>query len=392
MNRLTEGKKQGLFNRKAISSIASVSFLVMALVFGVLPSVASAASLTNRSVEITSASASATGVEYTIGFTTSAAAAAVTVEFCSDSPIIGDTCTAPGGFSVASAGTSGTGNTVQALTTPENNGITWIGASSLSAGANSIVLTNVTNPSASGVMYIRVVTYDSSAHAEAYASTAIGANAIDSGAAAVSINDTVGVSADVLETLNFCVSGNTIAKDCDTDGTSTALTLGEDNSGVTALSQDAVSTGDIYVQLSTNALSGAVVRLKTSAVGCGGLVRSGDPSACDIGPALDGGIEPGDAKFGVKTTTATASASATDATGTLQPVADSDYGNSAYGLNWVSGDATGVTSTYGDPFLDTDSSPVNNMNMHLIFGASISNVTPAGHYSVDVSLVATGKY
>lgn len=392
MNILTEGKRQSLLSRKAISSIASVSFLVIALVIGVLPSVASAASLTDRSAEITSASASATGVQYTIGFTTSATAGAVTLEFCGDSPIIGDACAAPAGFSVASAGTTGSGNTVHALTTPENNGITWIGASSLTAGANSIVLTNVTNPSASGVMYIRIVTYDTATNAEGYKSTAIGANAIDSGAAAVSINDTVGVSADVLETLNFCVSGNTIAKDCVTDGSSTALNLGETNSGVTALSQSAVSTGNIYVQLSTNALSGAVVRLKSSAVGCGGLVRSGDPAACDIAPALATGITAGQAKFGVETTTAVASALATDATGVLQPAGGSAYSNSAYSLNYVSGDATGVTSTYGDPFLDTNSHPVNNMNMHLIFGASISNVTPAGHYSVDISLVATGKY
>jgi hypothetical protein len=61
-------------------------------------------------------------------------------------------------------------------------------------------------------------------------------------------------------------------------------------------------------------------------------------------------------------------------------------------MGYVSGDATGVTSTYGDPILDTAGAPVNNMGMPLTFGASAANDTAAGLYSADLSLIATGKF
>ena len=78
------------------------------------------------------------------------------------------------------------------------------------------------------------------------------------------------------------------------------------------------------------------------------------------------------------------------ANGTLVPSAG--YSNATYALNWLIGDATGVTSTYGDPFLNTASKPANNQNMTLTFGASVTNDTPAGLYSADLSLIATGKF
>jgi hypothetical protein len=146
----------------------------------------------------------------------------------------------------------------------------------------------------------------------------------------------------------------------------------------------------MYTQISTNASSGAVVSLKSS-VPCGGLKRV-EVTTCDIAPALSGGVAAGQAKFGVKTTTATSTTGVSDATGTLQPAAGSVYNNTTYALNYLADGTSGITSAYGDPFLDTNSLPVNNMNMKLTFGASISNNTPAGLYSTDLSLIATGKF
>jgi hypothetical protein len=60
-------------------------------------------------------------------------------------------------------------------------------------------------------------------------------------------------------------------------------------------------------------------------------------------------------------------------------------------MNFVDG-TTGVTSTYGDSLLDTANLPVNNKNVQITFGASVSNLTPAGLYSADLSLIATGKF
>ncbi len=80
--------------------------------------------------------------------------------------------------------------------------------------------------------------------------------------------------------------------------------------------------------------------------------------------------------------------------GTYQPVALSGYNNSTFALNFTSGanPSTGVTSTFGDPFLDTAGAPANNKNMQLTFGATIADNTPAGAYSTDLSLIATGKF
>jgi hypothetical protein len=61
-------------------------------------------------------------------------------------------------------------------------------------------------------------------------------------------------------------------------------------------------------------------------------------------------------------------------------------------MNYVSGDATGVTSTYGDPILNTAGAPANNQNMPLTFAASINNNTPAGDYSATLGLIASGTY
>jgi hypothetical protein len=55
-------------------------------------------------------------------------------------------------------------------------------------------------------------------------------------------------------------------------------------------------------------------------------------------------------------------------------------------------DEANVKSTYGDPILDTNGTGVNNGNVKLTFGASISNTTPAGKYSNAYSLIATGKF
>lgn len=169
------------------------------------------------------------------------------------------------------------------------------------------------------------------------------------------------------------------------------LALGEDvGDGVIALTSSAVSTGDIYSQISTNAATGAIVSMKSNATGCGGLLLAGSPGACNIGPALALGIGNGDALFGVKVATDAAGDIVTGGTGALQ--ASGAYDGTDFKMNYVSGDATGVTSIYGDPILNTNSLPVNGKNMKLTFGASVANTTAAGKYSADLSMIATGKF
>ena len=380
-----------IFNRQTGSIIALVAMVAAV----VAPTIVSAAQLTERSVELSNSSKASTDVSYTVNFTTAGAAGGFVIDFCDDTPLIGEACNAPAGFS-ASAATSATTN-FTGVTAVDANTLKVVGASGAmtTPGAISVVLDHIDNPTAVGPIYARIVTYDTSAHLANYtAADNLGANTVDEGSAAINITDSIGVSAAVLESMLFCVSGQAIAQDCaGASSHAPTLKLGETTGSVVALSASAVSHGDIFTQISTNAVSGAVVRLKSSALGCGGLVRAGAPSSCDILPAQHVDLAAGTATFGVKVSSAASTVGDSAANGAYQPVTGSGYNTSTYALNYNGTDqSTGVTSPYGDPFLDTNSAPVNNKNVTLTFGASINNSTPAGTYSADLGLIATGKF
>lgn len=379
----------GVFNHQARRIYVAVALVVATVIPTLAPVFATAAQVTARSIALSSSSKSAMGVTYSVNFTAVASAGAFVIDFCNDSPIIGETCTAPTGFSAASAASITSGFTDVTGSTSK-----IVVAGTINASDNvSVALTGINNPSVTGPLYARIVTFDTKAHASAYTSTTPGTGKVDEGGVAMSITDTVGVAGAVLESMTFCVSGAAItAASCGGTLTQPVLKLGEAVPGTSTVALDPghVSTGDMYTQISTNAASGAVVSLK-SGVSCGGLKRV-EATACDIVPALAGGIASGQAKFGVKTATATSTSGVSDATGTLQPAAGSIYNNTTYALNYLANGTSGITSAYGDPFLDTNDLPINNQNMKLTFGASISNNTPAGLYSNDLSLIATGKF
>lgn len=369
-----------------------MALLVSAVLPVLTPSLAAADQLTDRSIQLSSSTVSATGVSYTVNFKAIQAAGAVVLDFCSDSPLVGITCTAPTGFSASGAALDSASTTAGYAITGTPGASTIKLTKTISAGDTlAFVLTGITNPSASGPLYVRIVTYVDSTAAGTYTDEDPGTHK-DDGAVAMSITSKISVSGAVLESMLFCVSGATITANC---GTTTAptLKLGQDlGNGVTALGTS-ISTGTLYTQISTNAVGGAVINLKSSALNCGGLklVGSTDANNCFIaaaGAASD--ISAGEAKFGVKAGTASATSGVTDASGTLVPAGS--YDTTHYRMNGVTNNSTGVTSSYGDPFLTTSNAAANNQNMQLTFGAQISNNTPAGLYSADLSLIATGKF
>lgn len=374
-------------------------FAALALVLSTaLPGIVSAAQVTERSIQLSTSSADAEDADYEVKFTTTQSAGAVVIDFCSDSPLLGATCTPPSGFTLAA--TTAAGFTKEAASTAN----TIILTGSVANGANTITLDNVDNPTAAGNMYARILTFTDDTDAVEYTSTDPdngGANPhLDDGGVAMYITPTIAVSGAVLESMLFCVTGTAApGANCDLTGTTTpTLKLGEDTGGVVALSSGDLSEGTIYTQLSTNAAGGAVVSLKSNTLGCGGLSRQGAASfadGCAIVPAnaTNGfGITQGQAKFGVRLGTA---AGVGTSNGTYQIYGTGGspyYENANFKLNALTDNTAGVTSTYGDPLLDTDDLPLNNMNMPVIFGASASNSTPAGNYQAQLSLIATGKF
>ena len=213
-------------NRR-VGSLFAVAALTLATVTpGLVPAFASAAQVTERSVELSSSSKQATGVTYNVKFTTVSTTApeAVVLDFCSDTPLIGADCGLPASFDASLA--SASGFTVEPTTTAANNRVVVTGTFA-AAGEVTIPLANVANPSVAGPLYVRILTYNTEANAKAYTSTSYETGLLDQGSAAVSITDTVGVSAAVLESMTFCVSGAAITTENCGTVTAPVLKLGE---------------------------------------------------------------------------------------------------------------------------------------------------------------------
>jgi hypothetical protein len=363
------------------------AFMMTFLFLGLFSSVF-AAQITQTYIEPSSSSAGASNVTYDINFKSAGVAGAFVIDFCSNSPVVGQPCVPPDGMHVGAASAVTAGFSVVGIIS-ENT--LAVAGPITSLSQVSLKIEGITNPENASTIYARIVTYSTQADALEYDSQNPGSGVVDNGSVAMAITSNIGVSGVVLESMTFCVSSSEISANC--SGVSTpVLVLGEDSGGVVALTPGVISEGMLYVQISTNASNGAVVRLKSNALNCGGLIRAGAPGECDILPAQNLGINLGsnDAKFGVMTALATDAAD--DSSGTLQPVAGSGYNDSTYTLNYTAGNISGVTSLYGDAFLDTNNAPANNKNMQLTFGASVNNSTPSGRYYADIGLVAVGRF
>jgi hypothetical protein len=400
-------------DRRAGYSLASLGLLLGIVVPSLVPAFASAAQLSARSITLSSSLVSATNTTYEVKFHATTAVGAFVVDFCNDSPIPLQTCTAPTGFSVSGVGTSTGGATATDMNLNSTHSTVKV-AETIGADSDvDVVLTGITNPSVATSstvgFYARIVTYDTSAHATSeytYNATDEGADAKDDGGIAMAITNGIGVTAAVRETMTFCVSGDDGAHAgpsgaCGADGGGSAvavsdpkLTLGHGTPA--ALDASQTDTASDWAQISTNASSGAVVRMTNNNV-CGGLERLGEPNygtgtaACDIAPVGAGtaaaAITGGNALFGMLLSSASnAPASVATPTGTLAPDALYDGTSTHYGMG------SDVSATYGDPIFDTASAPVANKNIKLTFAASASPTTPAGIYKATMNLIATGTF
>lgn len=360
--------------------------LAVTLVLAVVaPAFASAAQLTTRSAALSSSSKAATGVSYNFKFTASTAEDEVVIQFCTNSPLIGEFCDAPAGINLASAA-AGTG--VTSIISKTGNTLKLTAA--VSASTNDMTITGITNPSDAGTVYARILTYatgGAASYSVTNAASTLG-SPVDQGSVAIAITDTVAVSGAVLEALTFCVSGADISADTDcSNSTAPILTLGDDvGNGVIALNPDDISTGDVFTKLSTNAVGGAVVSLKSTSgtSSCAGLALNGTGD-CNIAAAgTTGTFSAGAGKFGVKLTLPTTNDDS-DNKGIIGVA--TGYDTSDYRF-----DGTNIVGTYGDPLYNTSGGGVSNKDTKLTFGATAAPNTPAGKYSTSISLIATGTF
>lgn len=368
-----------LFVRQCRRNAVTGGMLMAIGVLSLAPAMtAMADTITDRSIELSSSVEAAENVTYNTTFTTaSGTTGAFVIDFCNDSAAIGATCTPPPGLDATNVSTATAGYTVSS---PSTSSVEVVITTPVAASSEvNVVLENIDNPTNAGVLYARIVTYADSTASGTYTSTSPGTY-IDEGSVALSITEGTNVGGTVLETLTFCVSGDPLTDGCNSGLVAPNVVLGTDGVLTTT-----TSTGDIHSGISTNASGGAIVSLKSDAVGCGGLERAGAPDECDIAPITTAAATLNEnlAQFGLKL------ANITSTTGGVSP--ETGYSTANYFMGYVD-ETDGVTSPYGDPVYNTNGSPITEGRVDLVFGAKTIADTPAGNYSANLSLIATGTF
>jgi hypothetical protein len=368
--------------------LAAAVMLVAGLAPALVARQASAAQVTARSIQMSSSTPGASSVSYKLTFTpgtsVGAAAGALVIDFCGDTPLIGATCafdanTVPTISSTNLTSTVGTATTVSGGTPTHAvkvTGLTFVSGTPFTltlSGSGSI-----TNPANPGTFFARLMTYTTSANAAGYvpATTTGGATTTgtiaDSGGMALSAAAAISLTARVMETLSFCVYNATC-------GDSPAVTLGSGSPA--AIGTGSVSTAADLFSLSTNALSGAIVNLYGSSAN-GGLPTSGSNTLASVSTSTPTAltINGANGQFGIHV-----SGTATSGTFTIPTLYAGTGTSYAY-------DSTAAGTTYGTTIANTTTAPMNAGVGTLTYAAVAGNTTPAGIYTATHQLIATGTF
>jgi hypothetical protein len=381
--------------------------------------------LASREIRISTSDGAATDVTYLVNATTPTTdnIGSIVIEFCGNSPIIGDSsCTTPGGFDINEAGLalanqSGITNwTVHANTDTNTLVLNRAASASFTAGAFSLELgagggsDGVTNPTTDNTsFYARILTFadiDDDGDgcsagddwAGCYVSQANHNQSLHAGGIALSTAAQITVTSKVQERLVFCVytGGAGYANNNCTGKSGTAVTLGDTN-GVLDAAGPYVDVNARF-SITTNAVSGATVRAKGATLTSGGntitAIGSGTAEANSVA---------GSEQFGFCTYQFAGSGLTIDA----------DYdGDNATGEDCADSSQTAGTGTPGGTGPGNDVSfafitaemgatygssistkPAGDYSTGtLAFVGNISNTTEAGIYTSTLAFIATGTY
>ena len=387
--------------------------------------------LTNRSIDM-SASQTSSGsgrdggdsfgqnVSYTVAFDLAQAHSnleGVVVQFCSDSPIIGDSCTeANGSIGLDLTGVTVSANTLGGSTDVDPSGWTVGGdadtfilsdATGLAGSIGDTVafdIDGITNPTSAGTFYARILTYIDSTVATSYAAGTPGAN-VDDGGIALSVANELTITARVQEVLEFCIGTETASTigpvtgdDC-TDVAGTDLSLDVVDSGSIATTSTIDTPNDGIALVRTNAANGAVMyykaeqdtssgQLKIAGATCNGT-NLDDPCFNSVGTTRSA-ITAGTENFGVALKERiTTTGGATDAI-----TCDAEYQGD--GTAGCTGAVAGNNYAWDDSgafdTLASSAGPVDDELVALEFAATASPTTPTGFYTVTANFVTTATY
>lgn len=360
--------------------------------------------VTSRSIEMSNSSVNASSVTYTVQFTPSGTTAigGVVVDFCSNSPIIGDSCNPPTGLSVGSSpsvsgytnmGSAGnwTATAANVFNTSYYRTLILTNSGTISTSSStalSFSITSMTNPSAANTtFYARILTFDTASDANSYSPTGSNSGLVDAGGVALSTTNQIIITARVQETLTFCVA--TSSSPCTCSSSCSNVTLG-DNHGVLSTSGPYVDKTTEYT-VATNANSGVAIRLK------GDTLTSGSNSISALTTAATSSA--GTSQFGICTYAISGSsltaAGSYDGGGstychdTTQTAGTGSPGGAGSSTKWYL-NTTNTTSTYGDTIATMGADSANTGD--LVMMANIANTQQAGIYTTTFTLIATSTY
>lgn len=383
-------------------SLVGATLVVLgALAPAVVPLVSADAQVQTRSIEMSDSTAAKTGVDYVVTFTPATTGAdSLVIDFCNNSSIIGGACTtdATSVNTSAASYTAGTGMAAGWAIDTASTGSTshnimlkdgTPGSNKLGTTAITFTISGITNPTYTGTFWARVYTYADATYGgsgTAYASAASIGTDLDYGGFALSTVSLINISATVMETLTFCINKTTISAACAGITTPVSLTLGSGTPKVLSTSNGTGSSDDAFFQISTNALTGVVVKMKTHNT-CAGLSRNGGTDGCPVA-AIGATASPlttaNQALFGVNVAADTPLGTTL---GTFVP--DAPYDTSDYAMDTTAGND--VASGGGTKLAHTTSAAAD-LGGHLTFDAEAAATTPAGIYTADESLIATGTF
>jgi hypothetical protein len=389
---------------------------VLAIATEVLPSVASASQVTSRSIQMSTSVPSA-AAQYTISFTPQANAQELIIDFCSNDPLVNDTCS----FSAATVPTITGGSLASSLGTPTSVGsgtpvhtIKVVGLTMTASTAYTITISaGITNPTSvtTNGFYARILTY-ATGNASGYApanttgGTPTLGTYVDYGGAALSTATTVNITSKVFETLSFCM----YLSNSSCGGAAPSFTLGSNLTGALSVSAayaaigSSTSSDGAAFSLASNAASGVVITMYGTTLcrlsGIANCVTGTNPSnvinAIGSTPAA---LSLGTSQFGMCVdvsgiTGATVATTYKDTANNChgQTVSsDNVYtGTSVFGFN-DSTTSGGTNNASGSTVMSTAASVPASVG-YLSFLGDIAATTVAGIYTTNLSLIATGTF
>ncbi len=319
-----------------------------------------AAQITSRKVTLSSSSPASSNATTTYVFSFILPSATTVLSFGAQActTAIG-TCTTPTGFSVSSSGVSAPTNLGSGGTWTVNTGtageLRMSNASNTGSpsGTTTVTFTSVQNPTtANQSFYLRMTTYSGSSWS----------GVIDTGTVAASTATQFTVSADVAETLTFCVGG-TWTTDC-TDISGSTVTLSPN-----PLTTASVSTGTSTMAAATNGLTGFVITYTAGQFTCSSPCSHNFSNGYGTGGS---GSAPGTEEFGLKAALTSGSGGAV-----LSPYDTANYA-------WNPTVTTDIANSGGNP--------VGLNRFTVTYSANVSPTTPYGSYSSTFNYICTPTF